>query len=1233
MLVGGQGNRRGLRSRRDGIQAGPRAACYAPRVKALIQSLCLLTLLCGSSLGQEAREIFDGKTLKGWEGEPGFWTVERGELVGRTSAEQPLARSTWLIWRGGELRDFRLDLDYRLIGGNSGVQFRSRDLGSFQVGGYQADLEDGPNWSGCLYEQEGRGVCARRGESVRFDADGSRTALEVADPAALMQHVHTREWNHYTIVARGPSLSFAINGVPMTSVTDLDATRAAATGILALQLHQGPPMEVRFKNLRLIEYGSASSAVSADPNAPQWIWTHAGAAAGKQGFFEKSFDLGGAPRSARLAGCADNQFEVWVNGAAVLDHDEWSRPVWVDVAKHLRAQRNTLSVRVQNDGGPAAMQLALDIETDEGKSLRIVSDESWSASESVADAWSPADGLGVNAKTAVKIATLGGGVWNELPEPVPFAPLRALAAEELKLPAGFRAELLYSVPRRTQGSWVSMCFDDRGRIIASDQYGPLYRVTLKDGEPVQAEELELKLGSAQGLCFAFDALYVVVSESGEGYEPGLYRAKYDAAADRFEPATLLAALDGNGEHGPHAVVLAPDGRSLYVVGGNHTKLPASLASSRVAQCWAEDQLLPQHADPNGHAVGITAPGGWICKTDPEGKQWELLAAGFRNSYDMAFDRDGEAFTFDSDMEWDMGLPWYRPTMIEHVVSGGDYGWRTGSWRWPAHYTDSLPGAVDIGPSSPTGMCSVPDESGFALADGARLLVGDWAYGTIYSVALKPQGASFVGSFAPFVQGKPLPVTDMEFGPDAALYFLVGGRRTQSALYRVSSTASAASGKAPAQDPQAARLVAERKQLERLHAPSSPGAVDAGFASLDSPDRFVRFAARAAIEHQEPQQWLSRALTEQRPWARVEALMAVARRAPPELRDRALDRFGALELEKQDDEHLLASLRALQLVCIRLGPPAPARAQALARRLGALYPHANPLVDRELCQLLVHLEAPDVVAKTLDLIDQSLEPAQQIALAWSLRNLKSNWSLGERVRFFRWMNLNAIGWSGGLSFTKYLDHLREDAIATLSEDERAKLGGLMDKPSTSADATAVTPRALVEAWSVDRLLATATRARSGRDFERGKRIYREARCFECHRIAGSGGGSGPDLTGVGNRFGDRDLLESLIEPSKTVSDQYQDMQVLTKDDELFVGRLERRPNGDVRVWSGEAKEPVLVLAAQVESVQPAQLSRMPAGLLDSFHEDELADLLAYLRSGANPKDGAFARGQGSTVPGR
>ena len=137
------------------------------------------------------------------------------------------------------------------------------------------------------------------------------------------------------------------------------------------------------------------------------------------------------------------------------------------------------------------------------------------------------------------------------------------------------------------------------------------------------------------------------------------------------------------------MILAPDGKSLYVVAGNATRL-TEIDGSLVPRTWGEDNLIERMVDGAGFMTDEKAPGGHICRVSPDGKHWELVAMGYRNPFDIAFNRAGELFTYDSDMEWDVNMPWYRPTRVLHVASGGDYGYRNGSGKWPAYYIDSLP---------------------------------------------------------------------------------------------------------------------------------------------------------------------------------------------------------------------------------------------------------------------------------------------------------------------------------------------------------------------------------------------------------------------------------------------------------------------------------------------------------------------------------------------------------------
>jgi hypothetical protein len=201
----------------------------------------------------EPQMIFNGRDLSGWDGDPAVWSVEDEAIVGRTTADAPLKDNTFLIWKDGELRDFRLRLEYRIDGGNSGVQYRSKvvDPEKWIVGGYQADIDSKPVYTGILYDERGRAILANRGERATIDRDGKRTATRFADAAELMKSVKTDDWNEYIIEARGPHLRHTINGKLMSETVDNDAEKAVASGILALQLHQGPPMTVRFRKIML----------------------------------------------------------------------------------------------------------------------------------------------------------------------------------------------------------------------------------------------------------------------------------------------------------------------------------------------------------------------------------------------------------------------------------------------------------------------------------------------------------------------------------------------------------------------------------------------------------------------------------------------------------------------------------------------------------------------------------------------------------------------------------------------------------------------------------------------------------------------------------------------------------------------------------------------------------------------------------------------------------------------
>jgi hypothetical protein len=223
-------------------------------MRRIIVTLFLVILsFAGAQAADEPQSIFNEKDLSGWEGDPNVWSVEDGAIVGRTTAEAPIKNNTFLIWKDGELRDFRLTLEYRIEGGNSGVQYRSKvvDPEKWIVGGYQADIDSKPVYTGILYDERGRGILANRGERVTIGRDGKPTAARFAEADELLKSVKSDGWNEYIIEARGPHLRHTINGKLMSETTDNDAEKSVASGILALQVHQGPPMTVRFRNFRL----------------------------------------------------------------------------------------------------------------------------------------------------------------------------------------------------------------------------------------------------------------------------------------------------------------------------------------------------------------------------------------------------------------------------------------------------------------------------------------------------------------------------------------------------------------------------------------------------------------------------------------------------------------------------------------------------------------------------------------------------------------------------------------------------------------------------------------------------------------------------------------------------------------------------------------------------------------------------------------------------------------------
>ncbi len=228
--------------------------------------LCSATSLAGAA-DDGFQSIFDGKTLNGWDGNPKLWRVEDGAITGQTTAENPTNGNTFLIWRDGEVSDFELRLQFRIVGGNSGIQYRSKEVEKWVIAGYQADIDSGDQYIGILYEERLRGILALRGKKVVIDEDGNKTDVgTTADNQTILDSIKKEGWNEYYIKADGNHLVQAINGHVTVDVTDNDAAKRAMSGLLALQLHAGPPMLVQFKDIQLKRLTAADNASNESNN-------------------------------------------------------------------------------------------------------------------------------------------------------------------------------------------------------------------------------------------------------------------------------------------------------------------------------------------------------------------------------------------------------------------------------------------------------------------------------------------------------------------------------------------------------------------------------------------------------------------------------------------------------------------------------------------------------------------------------------------------------------------------------------------------------------------------------------------------------------------------------------------------------------------------------------------------------------------------------------------------------
>jgi putative heme-binding domain-containing protein len=376
-----------------------------------------------------------------------------------------------------------------------------------------------------------------------------------------------------------------------------------------------------------------------------------------------------------------------------------------------------------------------------------------------------------------------------------------------------------------------------------------------------------------------------------------------------------------------------------------------------------------------------------------------------------------------------------------------------------------------------------------------------------------------------------------------------------------------------------------------------------------------------LEARSPNDWSRRALTESRPTAAFTSLLALSRVGEPSLQPQILQRLAELDGAALAPEQQLLAIRAASVCFLRMGRPDADAARKLAATWELRYPAADARVNQSLCELLVYLESTNVVRKTIPLLASATTQEEKLHYLFTLRSVKSGWNLDERRAYFDWLGRARKEFRGASALPTTLNYVRAEAEASLNQAERAALVNelaALNRPANTALAP-VSSRRFVKAWSMMEFASGLGALTAGRDLTRGKRLFVEVGCAQCHRVGLEGGVVGPDLTAVGARFDARALLESIIEPSKVVAETYRNVAITTKAGLIYEGRIVSEDDKAVIIATNpvDPDDRRRVAKAQIESQRVSEVSSMPEGLLNTMERDEVLDLIAWLLSGGSP----------------
>ncbi len=967
------------------------------------------------------------------------------------------------------------------------------------------------------------------------------------------------------------------------------------------------------------------------PPVPEWIQAPGGKASGSA-FFRVGVELPTPMLKVIFLGASPGDMEVFVNGRVAGRGSGGGGGVSLDLTSAMEVGKNVIGVRVSDPAGAARLSALVELNADFARQRWVATSARWLARTTLQEGWSKVVTEPDGWEAAITLGRVDAS-----PQDNPFDRRKLIDAYNswrlalgagratdpagFTLPPGFKADLVRSA-LPDEDSWVSMAFDSKGRLALAREKRGLVRLTFENHAVSKAEILDLSLLECRGLLYDGTTLYANANNS-----KALVRLRDDDDDGIFEKTEELLKTEGGVGHGRNHIKRGPDGW-LYLAHGNNVKRPPRISANSPLQGFAEDQLIPNPWDPSMFDGDVLAPAGHVLRLNPsDPNDVQLFAGGLRNPMDIAFNADGELFTFDADMEWDVGAPWYMPNRVLHVVPGADFGFRRGTGRFPSHYPDTLPSVIDVGLASPT---AVFFGTGTAFPEKYQkaLYVCDWAYGRILAVHCTGAGASYRGRAELFLSGRPLNVTDACVGPDGALWLITGGRATQSGLYRVTyaslpPTEPRAPGASNAQAPSEADsgLLNLRRELEAYANTGRPAPVESSFEKvwqcLGHADRWIRFAARVALERVPAASWTPRWLAEQNPRRLLTGALALVRMESREKTVGVLERLARLSWDSLSEEERSDLARVFSVALARGGAPTPGLRAALLAQLEPVYPASAVVLNPELCRMLVYLKSTTVLEKSLPLLAAATRSEDLIGYPLLLRYLKEGWTLESRRVCFEAL-ARAGKMAGAQNYFRTILAVRSEMEKAMPSSDREQLLALManQQSTPTASGGAVAPE--VQEWTMEELRPHLGKVGFGRSIDAGKNALSKAQCTACHRVSSDlsipFGIQGPDLTHVSARFGRLDLLDHILNPSKVIDEKFRQTVFVLQDGSETAGVVDKEEGGKVFVRTGKLSEQTQSIPLiSVRERKLSTVSPMPEGLLNVLTLGEVLDLLTFFEA--------------------